>query len=215
MGARQIPQCRIGARSGRFSTTAGRPIIARHGRVSDRESGGASPMMRAVARAAAGDWPAEAAQDSLTLAFDDRHRRRIRLTTDAGAALLLDLPEAAMLGDGDGLRLADGGWVRVVAAPEPVIEATAAGPQALMRLAWHLGNRHTPAQLLADRIRIRDDHVLADMLAGLGATIERRQAPFAPEAGAYTRGTGHHRHRHQGHDQGHGQSHHQGHDHEH
>jgi urease accessory protein len=215
MGVRQIPQCRIGGRSGRFCAAAGRPIIAFHDGVSDSDRGGALPMMRAVARAAAGDWPAEAARDSLTLAFDDRHRRRIRLTTDAGAALLLDLPEAALLGDGDGLRLADGGWVRVIAAPEPVIEATAAGPQALMRLAWHLGNRHTPAQLLADRIRIRDDHVLADMLAGLGATIERRQAPFAPEAGAYARGTGHHRHRHQGHDQGHGQSHHQGHDHEH
>jgi urease accessory protein len=142
-------------------------------------------MIRAVDRAQAGRWPADAAADSLTLAYDDRHRRRIRLVTDGGRDLLLDLPDAAVLGDGDGVRLEDGRWVRVNAAEEPVIEATAGTVRGLMRLAWHLGNRHTPAQLLADRIRIRDDHVLAAMLEGLGAEVERRREPFSPEAGAY------------------------------
>jgi urease accessory protein len=151
-------------------------------------------MTRAIAVAAAGDWPVEAAADSLTLAFDDRHRRRIRLTTDRGAELLLDLAEAAVLGDGDGLALEGGGWVRVIAAPEPVIEALAPDPQGLMRLAWHLGNRHAPAQILPDRIRIREDHVLAGMLEGLGARIERREAPFAPESGAYAAATRRHGH---------------------
>ena len=142
-------------------------------------------VKRAIARAAAGTWPVDETADCLTLVYDDRHRRRITLTTDGGADLLLDLAEAVTLADGDGLRLDGGGWVRIAAADEPVIDVTAPTPQALLRLAWHLGNRHTPAQILADRIRIRDDHVLADMLRGLGAAVRRVKAPFAPEGGAY------------------------------
>ena len=146
-------------------------------------------MRRAREVAPAGRWPAAQAVDTLTLAFDDRHRRRLRLTGDGGTDVLLDLPDAVVLDDGDGLALEGGGWVAVRAAPEDLLEVTAASPAALVRLAWHIGNRHVPADLGPDRILIRDDHVLADMLRGLGAAVRPVRAPFRPEAGAY----GHHR----------------------
>ena len=142
--------------------------------------------MRRVARVAtAGRWPAAAARDSVTLAWDDRHRRRVRLVSDRGAPFLLDLERATALGDGDGLALDDGGWVAVVAAPEPVAEVRTADPRALARLAWHLGNRHVPAQILDGGVRFRDDRVIVDMVAGLGAAVVRLRAPFDPERGAY------------------------------
>ena len=125
------------------------------------------------------------AADSLTLGYEDRHRRRIRLTTDAGADVLLDLPKAVPMADGDGLALADGGWLVVRAAPEPLIEITCATPQELARIAWHLGNRHLPAEVGAASIRIRPDHVIAGMLNGLGAATREIDAPFQPEGGAY------------------------------
>src|SRR5512139_349641 len=100
---------------------------------------------RAVAHATAGRWPAAEAIGSVTLGFDDRHRRRLRLATDQGGTVLLDLPQAAALRDGDGLALAGGGWVAVRAAPEPLLEITAPD---LVRVAWHLGNRHLPVQLV-------------------------------------------------------------------
>ena len=131
-----------------------------------------------------GAWPDEAAQDSVTLAYFDRHRRRIRLVSDAGKPFLLDLARAQRLTDGDGLELDDGGYVRVNAAPEPVIEIAAA-PTDLLRIAWHLGNRHLPLQVVEDRLRIRDDHVIAEMVTGLGGEITRLDAPFDPEIGAY------------------------------
>ncbi len=136
--------------------------------------------------AAAGTWPADAAATSVTLAFDDRHRRRIVLDAADGRPVLLDLARAQVLADGDGLALEGGGWIAVHAAPEPVIEVRGCDPATVARLAWHLGNRHTPVQVLADgSLRLRDDHVLAAMLEGLGAAIRRRLAPFSPEAGAY------------------------------
>lgn len=130
------------------------------------------------------------AADSLTLGYEDRHRRRIRLTTDAGADVLLDLPKAVPMADGDGLALADGGWLVVRAAPESLIEITCATPQELARIAWHLGNRHLPAEVGAASIRIRPDHVIAGMLNGLGAATREIDAPFQPEGGAYD----HHHH---------------------
>lgn len=131
------------------------------------------------------------ATDSVTLTFDDRHRRRLRLVTDKGSELLLDLPEAHVLHEGDRLRLDDDILVAVRAAAEDVMDVRAASPMALTRLAWHLGNRHTPAQILDGALRIRADHVLEQMLLGLGATVERRAAPFDPEGGAYAGGHGH------------------------
>ena len=109
----------------------------------------------------------------------------MRLESDAGEPFLLDLAEAGVLEDGDGLALSDGSWLAVKAKPEPLIEVTAADPAALARLAWHLGNRHLPAQIERERILIRDDHVIIDMLTGLGAEVRKVRAPFDPEGGAY------------------------------
>ncbi len=134
-------------------------------------------------------WPLDQAVASVTLTFDARHKRRLRLNDDAGNAFLLDLPHAVAMEDGDGLALDGGGFIAVRAGDEPVMEVSAATPADLARLAWHIGNRHEPLQVIDDtRFRVRDDHVLADMLAGLGARTMRHIAPFAPERGAYNHG---------------------------
>lgn len=151
-------------------------------------------MLRALRIERAGQWPREAARGTVTLAYDDRHRRRLRLQSDAGEPFLLDLPQAGVLGEGDGLALSDGGWLAVQAAREALLEVTAASAGLLTRLAWHLGNRHLPAQLEGARILIRDDHVIAAMLEGLGARLRRIEAPFTPERGAYAAGSHHHDH---------------------
>ena len=127
-----------------------------------------------------------AGEASVTLAFADRHRRRIALSDDEGRAFLLDLERATLLADGDRLLLADGGRIRVRAALEPVLEVSGRDPAHLARLAWHIGNRHVPLQVLPEGgLRILFDHVLAEMLAGLGAATQRLEAPFTPEPGAY------------------------------
>lgn len=152
-------------------------------------------MLRAERIARAGEWPREAARGTVTLAYDDRHRRRLQLESDAGEPFLLDLPRADLLGEGDGIALSDGSWLAVKAAPEPLLEITAANPALLARLAWHIGNRHLAAAIDGERILIRDDHVIADMLEGLGAQVRAIEAPFTPERGAYyTAGRHHHEH---------------------
>ena len=142
-------------------------------------------MRRVVAVHPRCQWPEERAVDTVTLAYLDRHRRRIRLVTDSGAAFLLDLPRAQHLADGDGLELEGGGYIRVRAAPEPVLEIEAADRASLLRIAWHLGNRHLPLQVVGECLRIREDHVIAEMIKGLGGRITRSNAPFDPEFGAY------------------------------
>ncbi len=139
----------------------------------------------------AGSWAGDPA-DAVLIDFDRRHRRRIVLTTVAGAELLLDLPQAVRLRDGDALELEDGSMVRVTAQAEPLLEIHAHGPAELVRIAWHLGNRHLPVQLLGDRIRIRADHVIADMVHTLGGHAHALDAPFDPEGGAYAGGHHHH-----------------------
>jgi urease accessory protein len=147
-------------------------------------------MRRLIKTAPAGSWsPAGAA--SVTLGFDDRNRRRLRLVTDQGEAVLLDLAKAQPLAEGDGLGFEDGSWLVVHAADEDVLEITASDSHHLARLAWHLGNRHLPTEILPERLRIRYDHVIEDMLLKLGASVARRRAPFQPEGGAYG---GHHHH---------------------
>lgn len=148
-------------------------------------------MLRAIEWVAAGAWPEAEAVDSVTLDYDSRHRRRLRLASDRGQDLLLDLPKAVAMTGGDGLRLEDGGWLAVHAAPEAVIEVTCAGPDHLARVAWHLGNRHLPVQVNARRLLIRPDHVIESMLRGLDASTRPLQAPFDPEPGAYV-DRGHH-----------------------
>jgi urease accessory protein len=142
-------------------------------------------MHRAITVHKAGHWPEDAAIDRVTLAFVDRHRRRLRLVADSGNPFLLDLPRVQHMADGDGLELDDGGYVRVCAAPERVLEIAAETPTDLLRLAWHLGNRHLPVQALDGKLRIRDDHVIADMVQKLGGEVTRLSAPFDPETGAY------------------------------
>ena len=144
---------------------------------------------RAVEAVRAGAWPADQALCRVTLPYDLRHRRRIRLTTDGGTAVLLDLEQAAVLADGDGLRLAGGGWVAVQAAAEPLLAAVARDADHLARLAWHVGNRHVPCQIGAGRLLIRPDPVIADMLRGLAAEVRDVTAPFQPEGGAYGQGS--------------------------
>lgn len=159
------------------------------------------PLPRASTILPAGTWDTARARDAVTLDFDDRHRRRRRYVGQGGLAFLLDLPEAAVLRDGDGLLLEGGGIVALHAASEPLVEVRAADGQALLRLAWHLGNRHLPAEIAADHILIRDDHVIMRMLEGLGAKLRRVNVPFNPTGGAYG---GHDRdlHRRHGHDAG-------------
>ena len=142
-------------------------------------------MLRAERVARAGDWRQEEARGTVTLAYDDRHRRRLALATDEGEPFLLDLPEARILEEGDGIALSDGTWLRVKAAREKLLAVTAADPRLLLRLAWHIGNRHLAAAIDERRILIREDHVIAAMLEGLGAKVERVEAPFTPEGGAY------------------------------
>jgi urease accessory protein len=158
-------------------------------------------MRRVVAVHRAGSWPEAKARSSATLAYLDRYRRRFRLKDDAGEPFLLDLAQAVQLGEGDGLELEGGGFIRVHAAAEEVVDISCDDAASLARIAWHLGNRHLPVQILASGIRIRDDHVIVAMLEGLGARVRRLRAPFDPEGGAYAgEGTGHvHDHGHHHH----------------
>ena len=144
-------------------------------------------MRRAHTVRQAGQWDNAAAIDRVVLDADQRHRRRLVLTAERGTILLLDLPHATTLRDGDGLVLEDGAVVRVAGKPEPLYEIAAASACDLARLAWHLGNRHADVQLLGDRLRMRRDHVLAAMLERLGAQVTEIEAPFDPESGAYDR----------------------------
>ena len=126
--------------------------------------------------------------------FDRRHRRRIALRTEGGEDVLLDLREAVRLRDGDLLMLEDRRTVRVEARPEPLLDLHAHDPATLVRIVWHLGNRHLPVQLLGTHVRIRADHVIAAMVRGLGGHVAEVSAPFDPEPGAYAAAGGHHHH---------------------
>ena len=148
-------------------------------------------MLRASNIRLAGLW-ASLPADRVTLAYDDRHRRRVAMTSDGGLPFLLDLPKAVVLRHGDALVLEDGRLIEVHARPEPLLEIRARDSHHLARLAWHLGNRHLPAAIEPDRILIRPDHVIAAMLAGLGAAVVEVKAPFDPEGGAYAAGHGSH-----------------------
>ena len=142
-------------------------------------------MRRAHAVRPAGQWDDVAAIDAVVLDASARHRRRLVLTAERGTRVLLDLPHAVALKDGDGLVLDDGALVRVVGKAEPLYEIAAADACDLARLAWHLGNRHAEVQVVGDRLRIRRDHVLAALLERLGARLTAVEAPFDPETGAY------------------------------
>ncbi len=149
-------------------------------------------MIRATHIHPAGQWSDEPA-DRIVLDYDQRHRRRMAMTTAGGLEFLLDLSQAVPLRNGDALVLEDGRIVAVEAEPEPLAEIATPTPAELLRVAWHLGNRHLPTQLLGDRLRIRCDPVIEDMVDHLGATVAHVVAPFDPEGGAYVHG--HHDHK--------------------
>ena len=188
-------------------------------------------MIRATQVRGRHRW-SEAAADTIVLDFDDRHRRRMAMTGTRGLEFLLDLENAVALRGGDALVLEDGRLVEVVAAPEPLVEIRGSDPQHLVRVAWHLGNRHLPTQITARGLRIRRDHVIEAMVKGLGARLIEIEAPFDPEGGAYAgdghahaaasethdhAAHGHSSHDHADHHHGHGHHHdeHCGHDHHH
>jgi urease accessory protein len=154
--------------------------------------------MRAISVKSASAWSGETA-DRVVLDYDDRHRRRVTMTGAKGTSFLLDLPAAAELRGGDALVLEDGRLIEVVAAPEPLLEIRCADPLHFARVAWHLGNRHLPTQLLPNALRIRHDHVIAEMARQLGAQVVEIAAPFDPEGGAYAAPDGHHQHGDHGH----------------
>ena len=177
-------------------------------------------MIRATKVSKLQRW-SEPPADTVVLDFDDRHRRRMAMTGTRGLEFLLDLEHAVALRGGDALVLEDGRLVEVVAAPEPLLEIRCNDPQHLVRVAWHLGNRHLPTQITGRALRIRRDHVIEGMVKGLGARVIEIEAPFDPEGGAYAGDDhGHETHGHAGHDHskhdhgGHDHGHHHDHDHD-
>ena len=141
-------------------------------------------MMRATSVMSAADLQSEPI-DIVVLDFDYRYRRRLVMTGEKGTQFLLDLPKAAVIADGDALVLEDGNIIGVRAQSEPVAEIWANDPEHMARISWHLGNRHLPTQIVGNRLRIRKDHVMIDLVKNLGATVEILEVPFHPEGGAY------------------------------
>jgi len=167
-------------------------------------------MLRTTDIKRKGTWDGIAV-DTVLLGYDDRYRRRMAMTGTGGLSFVLDMASASVLADGDALVLSDGRLVAVKAAAEPLLEITCADPVHLARIAWHLGNRHLPTQIDGTRILIREDHVIADMVRGLGADVKHVDAPFTPEGGAYAGGGHHHHHDDEdsyGHDHHHAGHHH-------
>src|SRR5271165_2508639 len=153
-------------------------------------------MIRATQVRSAHRW-SETPADTVVLDFDDRHRRRMAMTGTRGLEFLLDLENAVVLRGGDALVLEDARLIEVVAAAEPLAEIRGADPHHLVRIAWHLGNRHLPTQIMPKALRIRRDHVIEAMVKGLGARVIEIEAPFDPEGGAYAGGG--HAHAHEDH----------------
>ncbi|MGO1120646.1 urease accessory protein UreE [Rhodovibrionaceae bacterium A322] len=144
-------------------------------------------LLRSTKILPAGSWSQEDA-DQVLLDYDQRHRRRITMVTRQGLRFLLDLPRPASLAQGDALVLEDGRLVAIEAAPEDLLQVTCDSPRHFLRIAWHLGNRHLPTEICEDRLYIRFDHVIEQMLQGLGAGTYRLSRAFQPEGGAYGSG---------------------------
>ena len=150
-------------------------------------------MTRQISRGVVRDAGALPGADRVVLDYEGRFLRRKSLVTASGATLLVDLAETVSLNEGDAFVTEGGARIRVEAAAEPLVEVRAV-PGGLARLAWHIGNRHTPAQIAADHLLIRRDHVLEAMLTRLGAMLTPKLAPFTPEGGAYGGGRTHGHH---------------------
>lgn len=147
------------------------------------------------------DRPLEDGVAECALSYDTRFFRRKKLTTTQGWYFVADFEQTVSLNDGDMLELSDGRLVKVIAAPENLLAVTG---KDLLRLAWHIGNRHTPCQIETGRLLIQNDPVIAHMLSHLGATLIEVTEPFTPEGGAYGHGRTHaHDHGHTAHDHAH------------
>jgi urease accessory protein len=151
--------------------------------------------------------------DSVILAPDQRRVQSAHLTGVKGTRIGLMLPEPVMLRMGDAFELDDGSFVDIVVEAEPLIEVRGRDLTHLARLAWHLGDRHVPMQVLSNRLRLRRDAAIEALLAGLGARVTPIEAPFDPEGGAYAAAAHHHHDHHHGHDHAHDHAGH-GHDHD-
>lgn len=169
-------------------------------------------MLRVTRIIPAAEAGAETPADRVVLERDERHLRRKAITLESGVKVLVDLAEPVVLEHGDRLVLEDGRSVEVCAAVEKLYEITGQNQKHIAELAWHIGNRHLPAQIEADRIYILHDHVIRTMLEGLGAAVKEVEAIFAPVRGAYSGGHSHHGH---GHDHHHHDHHHHSHGHHH
>jgi urease accessory protein len=128
------------------------------------------------------------ADDSVTLTYEARFLRRKVLTSDGGTEFLVDLDKTTSLNAGDALVFEDGRKIAVLPASEALLEISGAS---LVRLAWHIGNRHMPCQIEDTRLLIQRDHVIRDMLEKLGADLRNVTEPFTPEGGAYGHGRTH------------------------
>lgn len=176
-------------------------------------------MARATRVLGRGGWSGAPA-DSVVLGYDARRRREGALTGVRGLAFDLALEEPLTLRGGDALALDDGRLVEVVSAPEPLLELRPASSDDLVRLAWLLGDRHAPIQIVGQKLRLRDDPALKAVADHLGVKATPIEAPFDPEGGAYAPetvvehdhghacGCGHHHgHEHHGHEHHHGHAH--------
>ncbi|MEK9960838.1 MAG: urease accessory protein UreE [Rhodobiaceae bacterium] len=130
----------------------------------------------------------DTAQDTVTLDYEARFIRRKKLISDGGEAFLVELAETRSVNEGEGFQLDDGRVIAIRAASEPLL---AIRHENLPRIAWHIGNRHTPCAICGDHLLIRDDPVLQTMLEQLGASVSPLTAPFRPEGGAYGHGRTH------------------------
>jgi urease accessory protein len=169
-------------------------------------------MLRVVRVIRSADGDAARHVDSVVLGADRRRIQTGQLTGVRGTAIAFMLPEPVLLRTDDALELDDGSLVDVVIEPEPLIEVRGSDLTHLARLAWHLGDRHVPVQVLNNRLRLRRDAALETMLSALGARLTAIEAPFDPEGGAYA--TAAHHHHHGEHDHSH-HDHHHGHAHDH
>jgi len=167
-------------------------------------------MLRATSIVRKPAVKADKVADTVTLDHEGRNRRRVALRGDGGLDFLLDIDRATALNDGDAVRLEDGRLIQVRAAPQRLLEVRAENPLRLLKVAYHVGNRHAPAEITADAVYVEEDHVLAEMVRGQGCTATAVMRPFQPERGAYDHDCGHDHGHH-----GHGDHHHEHHRHEH
>jgi urease accessory protein len=182
-------------------------------------------QIKSKLKAARGAYKIEV-RGELKLPFEQRQKSRLHARLASGEEVALVLPRGEVLRGGDLVTASDGRVIEVIAAPEKVLHVECASATELTRAAYHLGNRHVPVQVGEGFLRIAEDHVLEEMLKGLGAKVRHMEAPFEPETGAYSSGHRHDEMGHggkihefgeheQGHSHEHGHEHSHGHDHDH